>query len=427
MEQRYDTVVIGGGAAGITAAIAAAENGEKVLLAESGNRTGRKIAASGNGRCNLMNRGELRYYGDARFAESVFKTCPRAELERFFNRYGLVLTEAEEGRVYPATMNSSTVMGILQRALEMNGVTVQLQTRITEIRKRHEGNFALTAEGKEAVRAGRVIVCTGGRAQKKLGGSDDGYRMLEQMGHHTEKVLPALVPVVTDRESISGLAGIRAKGTVTLKSGDKTLHRETGEILFTEYGVSGICVMQCARFIRPDKCEMEIDLVSGMFPDQREFLEEISRRRVLFAQMPPTALLEGMMMPKLCYATEKQAGIPLRGERCGELSDEDLRRITEAAYHYRVKVKDTRGFEYAQVTSGGARCDEFSPETMESKTVRGLYAAGEVLNVDGDCGGFNLMFAFCSGLIAGGYFRGNAHSGGQGREGSSRLPSEQDV
>ena len=402
MKLYYDTIVIGGGAAGMAAAISSAEHGKKTLLLEKSDRLGRKISASGNGRCNLMNTNPPKYYGDTIFANKVVRYCNYKDLISFFNRYGLLVKEKDEGRVYPVTMRSVSVLNTLQNALKMNHVDVLYKIYITEITKAEHFFCCKSYSGDEYV-SDALIICTGGAAQKKLGGSTDGYHYLQSLHHHLEPVFPSLVPVITDPKSISGLAGIRIYCKISLKDGFKTIHQEEGEVLFTEYGLSGICVMQCSRFVNKTKLYFELDFLSSIFETQNKAFREITDRRDRFGSLSPIMLLEGILLPKLAFAVLKQAGIPLRGETANSLNDEDLQKIISTAYHYKVEAIDTKSLEDAQVTAGGIRCDEFNPQTLESKKINGLFAAGEILNVDGDCGGFNLMFAFASGIIAGGF------------------------
>ena len=393
-------VVAGAGASGMAASICAASRGKSVLLLEKGERAGRKILASGNGRCNLMNYGPPRYYGDTGFAENVLKACPPAMITAFLNHYGLMLSQEEEGRVYPLSCQASTVLSVLKSAMEIHKVTVLTSSPVSEI-VRHGREFSLSAENGGCFTAENVIVSCGGAAQPRLGGSTDGYRLLESLGHSVLRPFPSLVPLITDRKSISGLSGIRVRCRVSLVEDHVVLHQAEGEALFTDYGISGICVMQCARFTEGRKAHLELNLLYQAFRNKQQIADELKRMRSLYAAFSPLCLLDGMLSQKVAYAVLKQAGIPMRGEKAGELSDDQLLRIAEAATRYRVGITGSRGFDFAQVTAGGASCREFDPSTMQSRIVPGLYAAGEVLNVDGDCGGFNLMFAFSSGLIAG--------------------------
>ncbi len=404
MAAETDVIIIGAGAAGMAAAIEAAECGDRVLLLEAGDRVGRKLSATGNGRCNLMNRGEPRYYGAEEFARDVLRQCGRQEQTDFWKHLGLFLTEESEGRIYPRTLQAASVVGAMKAGLEMNRVQTQLRTRVTGIRK--SGNaFLLTAEGPDSgsceIRGGRVIIACGGAAQPKLGGSDSGYALLRELGHPIIPVQPALTALDTDQKAVSGLSGIRVRCSVSVRKGANVLRHERGEVLFTDGGVSGICVMQCSRWAEPGKTELELNLADGLFTDAGEAAAELRARRERFGTREAQRILEGIVVPKLSYAVCKQAGLPLRGETIGQLREKDLLRVAEALLRYRIPVTGKKSLSEAQVTAGGADCDAFFPETLESRLVPGLYAAGEVLNVDGDCGGFNLMFAFGSGILAG--------------------------
>ena len=402
-EKPWDTIVIGGGASGLAAAVAAAEQGARVLILEKGPRIGRKILASGNGRCNLMNDSAPRYYGDPDFANRVLRRCGVPELTAFFHRYGLRLTRETEGRVYPMTLQAVSVMDALKRALRLNRVQVRCDAAAeglgTVPPDRGEGWLVSGKDLRE--RASRIVLACGGPAQPKLGGTEAGGQLLQGLKHRMIPFQPALTPIRTEKQAISGLSGLRVRCDVSLLRGEHVIHRESGELLFTDYGVSGICVMQCSRFAGAGDL-LEVNLLPRGEDLPVSMEEELKTRRDRFRGLPPETLLDGLLLPKVAYGVLKQAGIPLRGETAGEISDEQLRGILYTAAHYRLRVTGTGGFDQAQVSAGGADCWEFNPETMESRLHPGLYATGELLNVDGDCGGFNLMFAFASGLIAGG-------------------------
>ena len=400
MNTIHDVIIVGAGASGLAAAISAAEDGRSVLLLEKRERPGCKILASGNGRCNLMNRGESNYFGDAAFARKVVSQITADQLTGFFHRYGLYLAEESEGRVYPVTFQSVSVLDSLKLGLSANGVCTRTNCSVISVRNR-ESVFEVMTDDRGVFFSKAVIIAAGGAAQPKLGGSKDGYALLSSFGHTIVPLRPALVPVNTDHISISGLSGQRARCCVSLFVKERLVHRETGEVLFTDYGLSGICIMQCARFLDDGPSCFHLDFLSGVFPSEKDAATEFMRRRAAFSDEPPTVLLNGIVSSRLAYGILKQAAIPMRGETAGELSEQDIHRITACGYAYTVKVNNTRGFDYAQVTAGGADCGEFDPATMGSLFVPGLFACGEVLNVDGNCGGFNLMFAFSSGLLAG--------------------------
>lgn len=400
MDRNTDVIIIGAGAAGMAAAIRAGERGRRVLLLEKADRAGRKISASGNGRCNLMNSGTPRYFGDPAFAAEVLRHCTKEDLAAFFRRYGLMLTEESEGRVYPFTFQSASVVSALRNALDLTGSALTLN-EAAESAVRENSQFAAHTISGKTFTAKSLIVACGGAAQPKLGGNTDGYRILTSFGHTLIPVRPSLVPLNTDSKSISGLSGIRVRCGVTVQSGGKPVHQEDGEVLFTDYGVSGICVMQCARFAGESDTMLEMNLLKDAFPDREACVTELKRRRDLFAGLSPLCLLNGILPERLSYAVLKQAGTPLKGETAGDTGDELIERIAGTGYGYRINITGNRGMDYAQVTAGGIDCAEFNASTLESRIVPGLYAAGEVLNVDGDCGGFNLMFAFACGLTAG--------------------------
>ena len=399
----WDLTVIGGGPAGMSGAIVAAELGQRVLLLEKQERAGRKILASGNGRCNLMNRLPPRYYGDSIFAERALKRCGPQDIEDFFHRWGLLLREEAQGRVYPVTGQAASVLAALTAAMDTSGVTFCRGSAVQQVVSAHEG-FEIRC-GAQRIFSRRVLIACGGAAQPKLGGCGDGYALLSSLGHHLIPVSPALTPMNTDPRSISGLSGLRVLCRLSLKDANGSLLKaEEGEILFTDYGISGICVMQCARFAIPGS-SLTADFLSPVFPDRTGAEHELAFRMNRFPDLPAQRLLEGILPAKLAFAVMKQAGFSLRGERVRDLPSDSPKRIATAGYGYRFSDLHPRGLDQAQVTAGGMDCAEFSPETMESRLVPGLFAAGEVLNVDGDCGGFNLMFAFASGMIAGGYRR----------------------
>ena len=400
MDRENDVIIIGGGAAGLVAAVKAAERRRKVLLIEKSDRPGRKILASGNGRCNMMNSGSLRYFGDREFAYKVIEKCSQYDIASFFHQYGLYTAEESEGRIYPLTYQSASVVSVLRNALKLSGAHILINNAVTSAVNHHEGFTVTTASGKKYL-SDKLIIACGGAAQPRLGGTEDGYRFLSDMGHHLIPVHPSLVPLTTDTKSISGLSGIRIRCGVSVKSDGKTIHQEAGEVLFTDYGISGICIMQCARYIESTGCLIELNLLQNAFKNRLQASEEMRRRKEQFPDADPQWLLNGILPEKLSYAVLKQSGIKLQGETISDIDKSAINLIVQTASAYRIKVTGNRGIENAQVTAGGIDCRDFDPETMSSYLVRGLYAAGEVLNVDGDCGGYNLMFAFASGLIAG--------------------------
>lgn len=398
----YDLVICGGGASGLAAAITASEKGDSVLLLEASDRIGRKVAASGNGRCNLMNTNMPVYYGDSDFAATVLSEFSIDRLAEFWREHGLAITEDGSGRVYPSSDLSSSVLDVIRMHLKLNHVEICYHERVSSISGSLDHGFDILCNNGHHWNAKRVIVSCGGKAQPKLGGSDDGYLLMTGLGHRLLKCKPSLTQIITDRRSISGLKGIRQNRViVALMHHGVLLHQEKGEILFTEYGLSGICIMQCARFAQMGD-QITVNFLSSLgFENTVTCFDSLKKRRLLFAKGQPTELLNGWLSPKLGYAVCKKAGIDVTRESISMMTDKELLDIANVLQEYTLSVEGTQGFENAQVTAGGLDCSEFDPRTMESKLIPGVHCTGETLNVDGDCGGFNLMFAFATGILAG--------------------------
>lgn len=396
---QYQTVILGGGMAGMAAAISSARTGENPILLEKMDQPGKKILASGNGRCNLLNLNPPVYYGEPEFAAKVLGPNPVEKLTEFWHSLGLFIRYDNAGRGYPYTFSSSSVIEALRAELKRLKVQVRTKCRVRDLRFR-DGSFQLTAEDGGFLEAKRIILATGGAAQPKLGGNLDAWPWLTSAGHTMVSPFPVLTPLITDSRAISGLSGIRVKCTLRIESRGQVTHEEAGELLFTDKGISGICVFQCARFVTPGESEAVIDLAPDLLPGG-SLKQELIRRRNACGDDTPPELLRGLCLPKLGYAVCKQSGLSLKGEKACSLSDSTLERIAETVHGYRVRIQAAEGFDRAQLMAGGVRCSEVRPENMESRLQTGMHITGELLNVDGDTGGFNLMFACMSGILAG--------------------------
>lgn len=394
-------IIIGGGAAGLAAAIAAAVSGDQVTLLERMDRVGKKILATGNGRCNLMNTGMRRYPGGADFADAVLDRCGVAEQVRFWEYLGLRMRQEDGGRVYPVSGMASTVLDTLRLSLDALGVKTFTSVHVTGIFKARHGWTVMAGEQKW--KADRVIVAGGGCAQPKLGSDGSTWTLMTALGHPLVQPKPALSQVITDTAAIKGLSGIRARTTVRITNGNLEKYRETGELLFADYGVTGVCVMQCARYADAGDT-LHIDLVKAMgFDSADAFKAELLRRRNLWGNTRlQFDLLTGLCVPKLAQALFAAAGMTSATRYdCGQLTSASIERLAAKAEDFTLTIRGVKGFESAQVSAGGIAVDEFTSDTLESRLVPGIHAAGEILDVDGDCGGFNLMFAFGSGILAG--------------------------
>ena len=393
-----EIVVIGGGAAGMAAAIESARHGAKVTLLERMDRVGKKLLATGNGRCNLMNVGEACYPGGSAFARAVLDKCGVAEQTAFWQELGLRLRVEDGGRVYPASGQASTVLDALRLAMDNLGVEIVTGASVKDIRPGKLG-FTVVADAG-TWRGDRVILAGGGCAQPKLGSDGSLWAIAERLGHTLVQPRPALTQIMTDTLPIKGLSGIRVKAEVAVVKAGRVLHEESGEVLFADYGISGVCVMQCARFAEQGSV-MRLNLLRGMgFEEASQAEAELLRRKAAWGSQPMEKLLTGLCVPRLAGSLCMEAGIRFRDRLVGSLKDSEASALAQVLGAFDLPVKGVKGFDSAQVTAGGLNVREFDPATMASRLVPGLYAAGEMLDVDGTCGGFNLMFAFGSGLLA---------------------------
>ena len=390
--------IVGGGASGMAAALAAAENPNvQVLLLERQARLGRKLQATGNGRCNLTNLQSKAYHGnDPSFADFALSQTDAEATLRWFRSLGLFTVAEPSGRVYPYSDQANSVLDVLRFALEKENIQVLTGIEVTKIRKTEEG-FTLS-DGQQEIFCHRLIVACGGLAGSKLGGTMSGYKLLGKLGHRSTRLRPALVQLKSDWAGLPGLKGIRANCHAAIFC-DDTLHSQsTGELQFTEYGLSGPVIFEISR----DACQSpgnwfcRLDLL----PDTREaeLLEELRRRRS--GQLPVEELLTGILHNRLGRVLAKAAGIR-GGQSISSLTDRELQGVCKAVKAFEIGLTEPMGMDSAQVTAGGVETSGFDPTTMESRQIPGLFACGEVLDIDGDCGGYNLQWAWSSGILAG--------------------------
>ena len=411
--------IIGAGPGGCFAAIAAARRGLSVTVYERNAKPLKKLLASGNGRGNLLNQGAPRYYGDAAFAGAVLARVPAARVAALWNELGVPLRAEDEGRVYPAALLAAVAADALRLELERLGVATRLNARVEAIEALPGGGYTVRSREAEpppadarrapapavvyAERYDSIIVAAGGQASPALGADGDGCALLRALGHAITPTRPALCALTTGRKAVAGLSGQRLRARLTLQAADgRALHETDGEALFADDGVSGIAAMQLARFVEPG-CALHLDLrpalcMAGDAP--AALAERLRALRVRRAGFAAARLLDGWFAPRVASRLLARAGIAVDAPIAG-LTDARLGALAALLCEWELPVAGTRGWDAAQVTAGGARTDEFDPATLQSRLRPGLYAVGEALDVDGDCGGYNLLFASASGWFAG--------------------------
>lgn len=392
--------IIGGGASGMAAALAAAENpNAQVILFERQARVGRKLLATGNGRCNLTNRNLSisNYHGESpEFATYALAARNVEETLQWFSDLGLYTVAESNGRVYPYSDQANSVVDILRFALEKNNIMLRTGFEVRKVR-RQDGMFAISSD-EETVMCDKLIVACGGLAGTKLGGSISGYKLLGSMGHKSTRLRPALVQLKTGWNGIAALKGVRANCNVRIFHEDTLWAESAGEIQFTEYGVSGPVIFETSRDVcsLPGKWTCRLDFLPQWDISQ---LEQQLQKRMETA-MPVEELLTGIVHNRLGRVLTKAAGIS-GGQRIAQLTLQQIRQLCACVKAFDISLTEPLGMDSAQVTAGGVLTESFDPETMESRTVPGLYACGEVLDIDGDCGGYNLQWAWSSGYLAG--------------------------
>lgn len=392
--------IIGGGASGMAAALAASENPDaSVILLERQARVGRKLLATGNGRCNLTNlHADVNaYHGQASsFACHALAVFAPQETLQWFENLGLYTVAESSGRVYPYSDQANSVVDILR--LNLNRPNIQLRTgyEVQRIKKTAAG-FEVS-DGTEVIACHKLIIACGGLAGSKLGGTMSGYKLLGKLGHKSTKLRPALVQLKSDWGGLAGLKGVRAESCVTVYRNDELFAQSRGELQFTEYGLSGPVIFEVSRDVcaEPGNWSCRLDLL----PDwsQEQLYHQLQRRTK--TELPAQELLTGILHNRLGRVLTQAVGINMN-VLCKELRKEQLQAVCDAIKCFEIRLTEPMGMDSAQVTAGGVLTEQFDPETMESRIVSGLYACGEVLDIDGDCGGYNLQWAWSSGRLAG--------------------------
>ena len=394
----YDVIVAGGSASGLSAAINAKRKHPEYTVAvlEKLPRVGKKILSTGNGRCNLTNLNALKHnYRLKNFTEAAFENYPPEKVIGFFASLGLLTYSDKEGRVYPRSNTATAVLDALRFGAEKENVVFITETGVEKVKKAEE-KFIIN--GKYECRY--FILATGGKSSPAQGSDGSGFPVAKSFSHKVTVLFPALVPLCAKPESVRSLKGIRATN-VRLQLDDKIT---AGEILFTDSGVSGIAAMELASTAErllydAEKPELVIDFLPEI--DKETLISYLENTVAVKNGQPMENLLSGILPKQLGVFLMKNCEI-FRGDALITVMSKNMvEALADEIKAFSIEITGTKGFRDSQVTSGGVRTDEINEETMESRLVKNLYFAGEIIDVDGDCGGFNLQWAFASGLLAG--------------------------
>lgn len=391
MKESFDILIVGAGASGLAAAISAKRTLPRLRVAmlERLPRVGKKILATGNGRCNLTNLNARSHgYTNRDFADSVFEKYDEQRVLQFFKSIGLLTYSDSCGRVYPMSNTASGVLDCLRFETERLGVKSICEDKCEGIKKTADG-FLINGR----YRAREIIICTGGCASPSQGSDGSGYKLLSSLGHTVTELYPSLVQLTSPDKQLRQLKGMRVHDAVINAAG----RTSRGELLFTDYGLSGIAAMEIsadiAKAAKRSPVSASLDLIPSM--GEREIADFLSGLGGKCEDM-----LIGILPRAVGAVVIKAAGVDSKSDT-QLLGRNALLNLARTAKNFKVTFDGTKGFSNAQVTRGGVNINEFDRETLESKKVPGLFCAGELLDVDGGCGGFNLQWAWASGLLAG--------------------------
>lgn len=406
----HDIVVIGGGASGLLAAITAKDYGADVAIVEGTDRVGKKILTTGNGRCNISNSligfpFENYHSENPNFFSYCLNNFSVEDTKNLFLLLGLPIVELEKGKMYPQSLQASSVVDILRFAIEDRNIPVYNSFKVKKIVHNDDIFKLSTADSSlDTISCGKIILACGGKSAHKTGSDGSGYNLASHLGHSIIEPIPALIQLKLEHRSLKALSGIKFDGFSEVIVDGTSLRKEFGEILFTDYGISGPPILQLSRIasycLSKDKeVVISIDMMPGKsIEDIHNFFEAhwaiVSHRTLMESFI-------GVINKKLIPILLKEAGIQDIHKPCYSLDWKEKSNIINLLKNWSFKCIGTNGFDSAQVTAGGINTKEVDPKTLQSKIIPNLYFCGEILDVDGDCGGFNLQWAWSSGVLAG--------------------------
>lgn len=396
-------IIVGGGASGLVAAITAARNGAEVTIIEQKEKLGKKILSTGNGRCNLTNEymeSECFRGDDTSIVPKVLGQFGYKDTVSFFEGLGVILKK-RQGYIYPISDQASTILDVLCFEINRLNVHVVLEESVKDIQKMPK-EFSVKTN-KASYLCDAVIIATGGKAASVLGSDGSGYGLAKSFGHSMSTVVPALVQLVGKGKYFKQVSGVRTNATVRLFINNECAALDTGELQLTNYGISGIPAFQVSRYAAKamyDKKQVfaEIDFLPTM--SEEELRTFIFSRKEMHGQRLAEEFFIGMLHSKVATMLLKEAYIPAHIST-NEVREDKWEKLLELIKHFQIEIEDTNSFEQAQVCAGGVRTSEINADTMESIFVENLYFTGELLDVDGICGGYNLQWAWATGYIAG--------------------------
>lgn len=403
---KHDIIIVGGGASGIMAAITIKDLGGDVAILESNDRIGKKILTTGNGRCNITNNccDFSRYHSDNNdFFDFALNNFNYKSTELFFSSLGLPLITLDDGKMYPMSLQASSVLDILRSAVLEREIPVQFNTKVKKI-EHDNGGFKILTSENAVYECRKLILAAGGSSAPKSGSDGSGYTLSSSMGHNIIDPVPSLVQLKLNYKDLKAISGVKFNGDVHILVNNKVIKKEFGEILFTDYGISGPPILQLSRIAGVNLLHgQDVTLIVDMMPTfSLEELEEfLDNHFGTFSYRSVLDCFVGIINKKLIPVLLKAAGIYDIHKPCYDLGWREKKILFKLLKGWNFKVIGTNSFGSSQVTAGGVDTKYVNNKTLESKKIKNLYFCGEILDVDGDCGGFNLQWAWSSGYLAG--------------------------
>lgn len=401
----HDLIIVGGGASGLVAAITAKDFGIDVAIVEGTDRVGKKILTTGNGRCNISNNcikpPFINYHSsNSDFQFTALDKLSLEDTKNFFLSLGLPIVALPTGKLYPQSLQASSVVDILKMAIEDRNIPLYTNCKIKDIHKGKKFKLSTTNEEYKLFTANKVILACGGKTAPKTGSDGSGYNIAKSFGHSITSLVPGIVQLKLDYPHLKALSGVKFDGYVTLLINDEVVKKDFGEILFTDYGISGPPILQISAlasqstFVKK-QTEVVVDLLPSYSKDELEdFLE---CHFAVLSHRPIINALVGVIHKKIIPVLLKECGITNLQMPCYELSWKEKMKLVNTLKSWKFTCTGTNDFNQAQVTVGGVNTKDINCNTLESKLVPNLYFCGEILDVHGDCGGFNLQWAWSSG------------------------------
>jgi len=396
-------LIIGAGASGLMASIIASRLGSKVTLLEQNTKIGKKILVSGNGKCNIDNShiSLKRFHSkNTTFVKDVLEGYTIKNIKDFFHSIGLELIEDKEAKLFPMSLQASSVVELLEYEAKTLGVKILCKQEVTKIQKDKQG-FKVKSTDK-LFTAEKLLLSMGSPASPQLGGSNMGYTLAKSLGHTLITPHPALVQLCSDEAWVKEASGVKISGKATFYANGEYRSEKKGDLLFTNYGISGLAILDLSREVslalaEYAYCELSLDLMPQMSKEQLTSL--LVKRINPQSQKPLRLWLQGLINKKLINEIIKQSKSKIKEEK--DLNRKEINKLVHSIKNLKLSISDTKGFKSAEVATGGIDTKEVNPQTMQSKKIKNLYFAGEILDVDGDRGGFNFHFAWVSAMRAG--------------------------